>query len=167
MYRGETKLNDAPITKFLDSWAPTDASYTVRAVVNGTEQAPSEPSLRRTGGNYLDAPISLPGNSYTAGDASVGDVDAPQPNSYVRQNPTGGRVGDIEPTARPQPGLAARSTHPFLPRSHRVDATTYLPEAEHGRSGERRWRDPARYRHGECRPRLTSGHRADHAVRRR
>jgi len=78
VYRGATKLNAAPITNstnFLDSGAPADASYTVRAIVNGTEQAPSESSLRFTGGNYLDVPISRPGSNYTAGDASVGDVD--------------------------------------------------------------------------------------------
>jgi rhamnogalacturonan endolyase len=78
IYRGSTKLNAAPITNstnFLDSGAPADASYTVRAVVGGAEQTPSESSLRFTGGNYLDVPISRPGSSYTAGDASVGDVD--------------------------------------------------------------------------------------------
>ncbi|RZQ61496.1 carbohydrate-binding protein [Amycolatopsis suaedae] len=78
VYRGTTKLTASPITNstnFLDSGAPANASYTVRAVVNGTEQEPSEPSLRFTGGNHLDVPISRPGSSYTAGDASVGDVD--------------------------------------------------------------------------------------------
>jgi rhamnogalacturonan endolyase len=78
VYRGTTKLNASPITgstNFLDSGAAADASYTVRAVVDGVEQSPSEPSLRFTGGNYLDVPISRPGSSYTAGDASVGDAD--------------------------------------------------------------------------------------------
>ncbi|MEU7588134.1 carbohydrate-binding protein [Micromonospora sp. NPDC049230] len=78
VYRGATKVNSAPVTNstnFLDPGAPSDASYTVRAVVNGAEQAPSETSLRFTGGNYLDVPISRPGSNYTAGDASVGDVD--------------------------------------------------------------------------------------------
>ncbi|MBB4907786.1 rhamnogalacturonan lyase family protein [Actinophytocola algeriensis] len=78
VYRGGTKLNASPITNstnHLDSGAPGDASYTVRAVVGGVEQAPSEPSLRFVGGNYLDVPISRPGSNYTAGDASVGDAD--------------------------------------------------------------------------------------------
>jgi rhamnogalacturonan endolyase len=78
VYRGSTKVNASPVTdstNLPDSGAPADASYTVRAVVNGTEQAASAPSLRFTGGNHLDVPISRPGSNYTAGDASVGDVD--------------------------------------------------------------------------------------------
>ncbi|MEV4571583.1 carbohydrate-binding protein [Nonomuraea sp. NPDC049419] len=78
LYRGSTKLNSSPLTgatNYLDNGAPADASYTVRAVVNEAEQAASEPSLRFTGGNYLDVPISRPGSNYTAGDASVGDAD--------------------------------------------------------------------------------------------
>jgi rhamnogalacturonan endolyase len=78
VYRGATKLNASPITNstnYLDAGAPADASYTVRAVVDGVEQAASEASLRFTGGNFLDVPISRPGGNYTAGDASVGDAD--------------------------------------------------------------------------------------------
>jgi rhamnogalacturonan endolyase len=78
VYRGSTKVNSAPVTNstnYLDSGAAADASYTVRAVVDGVEQAASEQSLRFTGGNYLDVPISRPGSNYTAGDASVGDAD--------------------------------------------------------------------------------------------
>ncbi|MEV0238302.1 rhamnogalacturonan lyase [Nonomuraea sp. NPDC050786] len=78
VYRGATKVTASPITNstdYLDAGAPADASYTVRAVVNGVEQDASEPSLRFAGGNYLDVPISRPGSNYTAGDASVGDVD--------------------------------------------------------------------------------------------
>ncbi|WP_181785699.1 rhamnogalacturonan lyase family protein [Streptomyces phytophilus] len=78
VYRGSTKVNTSPITNstnHLDAGAPADASYTVRAIVDGVEQPASEPSLRFAGGNYLDLPISRPGSNYTAGDASVGDVD--------------------------------------------------------------------------------------------
>ncbi|HYN96691.1 MAG TPA: cellulose binding domain-containing protein [Pilimelia sp.] len=78
VYRAGTRLTATPITNstnYLDNGAAADASYTVRAVVNGTEQAASEASLRFTGGNYLDVPISSPGSSYSANDASVGDMD--------------------------------------------------------------------------------------------
>jgi hypothetical protein len=78
LYRGSAKVNSSPLTgatNYLDAGAPADASYNVRAVLNGVEQAVSEPSLRFAGGNYLDVPISRPGSNYTAGDASVGDVD--------------------------------------------------------------------------------------------
>ncbi|MFJ8666388.1 rhamnogalacturonan lyase [Streptomyces sp. NPDC093600] len=86
VYRGGTKLNSSPITgstNYFDSGAPDAADYTVRPVVNGTEQAPSERALQFRSG-YLDVPISppaagtAPGNSpytYEANDASVGDLD--------------------------------------------------------------------------------------------
>ncbi|MDX3641185.1 rhamnogalacturonan lyase [Streptomyces sp. MB09-02B] len=86
IYRGGTRLNCSPLTtstNYLDAGAPDSADYTVRAVVNGIEQAPSERALQfRTG--YKDVPISppsggtSPGNSpytYEANDASVGDLD--------------------------------------------------------------------------------------------
>ncbi|GGS56753.1 rhamnogalacturonan lyase family protein [Actinokineospora fastidiosa] len=78
VYRGTTRLNGSPITSstnYLDNGAAGDASYTVRAVVGGVERAPSEPSLRFTGGGHLDVPIQPPGSTYSANDASVGDLD--------------------------------------------------------------------------------------------
>ncbi|SMD25249.1 cellulose binding domain-containing protein [Lentzea albidocapillata] len=77
VYRGEAKLNPAPITastNYLDSGGPSGASYTVRAVVNGAEQ-PASPASLSFGAGYLDVPISSPGSGYTANDASVGDAD--------------------------------------------------------------------------------------------
>ncbi|MGX7826598.1 RICIN domain-containing protein [Actinokineospora sp. 24-640] len=87
VYRGATKLNGSPITgstNYRDAGATATASYTVRAVVGGVEQAPSETSLRFTGGGHLDVPLQIPaggqtpgGENYTyvANDASVGDLD--------------------------------------------------------------------------------------------
>ncbi|ONK14770.1 RICIN domain-containing protein [Streptomyces sp. MP131-18] len=78
VYRGSTKVNGSPITdstNYLDRGAPADAAYTVRAVVDGTEQEPSEGSLRFTGGNYLDVPLQRPGSGYTPVEASPGDVN--------------------------------------------------------------------------------------------
>lgn len=46
LYRGETKLNDAPITgatNFTDNTS-TNASYSVRPILAGTEQAASAPA---------------------------------------------------------------------------------------------------------------------------
>ena len=85
VYRGSTRLNSAPLTaatSYLDSGAPAGASYTVRPVVGGAEQAASAASLDFTDG-YLDVPLQRPaggsvnGSSYTydANDASVGDLD--------------------------------------------------------------------------------------------
>ncbi|MER5628188.1 cellulose binding domain-containing protein [Streptosporangium sp. NPDC002544] len=87
LYRGSTKVNASPITastNYFDSGAAADASYTVRAVAGGTEQAASESSLRFSGGDYLDVAIQPPSGgttpdgvayTYAANDASVGDLD--------------------------------------------------------------------------------------------
>jgi rhamnogalacturonan endolyase len=77
VYRGGVKLNSSPltVTDYLDPGAAASQSYTVRPVVNGTEQAASAASLTFANG-YLDVPIQNPNSSlYTAGDASVGDLD--------------------------------------------------------------------------------------------
>ncbi|MCP3786296.1 cellulose binding domain-containing protein [Micromonospora sp. A3M-1-15] len=86
LYRGGTRVNSTPITgatSWLDSGAAVGSAYTVRAVVNGAEQAASAPALQFPNG-YLDVPIQAPpggttptGEAYTysANDASVGDLD--------------------------------------------------------------------------------------------
>ncbi|GAA3288173.1 rhamnogalacturonan lyase [Dactylosporangium vinaceum] len=76
VYRGGTRIASVTdSTNYLDNGAAADAAYTVRAVVNGAEQAASPASLRFTGGAYLDVPIQSPGSIYSANDASVGDLD--------------------------------------------------------------------------------------------
>ncbi|MFB9680960.1 rhamnogalacturonan lyase family protein [Streptosporangium vulgare] len=75
VYRGGTLVAGVTnSTNYLDPGASADASYTVRAVVGGSEQADSETSLR-FGNGYLDVPISPPSGNHTAGDASTGDLD--------------------------------------------------------------------------------------------
>ncbi|AWT46851.1 rhamnogalacturonan lyase [Streptomyces actuosus] len=86
VYRGSTKLTSTPVTAsttYFDSGAPDSADYTVRAVVNGAEQAASEHALQFRAG-YLDVPLSPPAGgttpdgvayTYEANDASVGDLD--------------------------------------------------------------------------------------------
>lgn len=86
VYRAGTKVNSSPITgstNYFHSGAPAQADYTVRAIVNGTEQADSVHAVQlRTG--YKDIPISPPAGgttpdgvayTYEANDASVGDLD--------------------------------------------------------------------------------------------
>ena len=87
VYRGGTKLTGSPITNstnYFDSAGTSSSSYTVRAVVNGTEQADSETSLNVGSTGYWSIPLQIPaggtspdGVSYTyaANDASVGDLD--------------------------------------------------------------------------------------------
>ncbi|WP_433824831.1 rhamnogalacturonan lyase [Actinoplanes sp. CA-015351] len=81
VYRAGTKITATPITNstnYLDSGAAAGVSYTVRAVVDGVEQAASGTSLS-FGSGYLDVPLSVPaagsGFTYSANDASVGDLD--------------------------------------------------------------------------------------------
>ncbi|MEV0157552.1 cellulose binding domain-containing protein [Micromonospora sp. NPDC050686] len=86
LYRGATKVNGSPLTgatSYLDGGAAAGSGYTVRAVVNGAEQAASAPAAQFANG-YLDVPIQAPpggttpaGEAYTysANDASVGDLD--------------------------------------------------------------------------------------------
>ncbi|AVT34851.1 hypothetical protein C6361_27560 [Plantactinospora sp. BC1] len=86
LYRGSTRVNPTPITgatNYLDSGAAAGSAYTVRAVVNGTEQAASAPALQ-FGNGYLDVRLQVPPGgttpsgeaySYAANDASVGDLD--------------------------------------------------------------------------------------------
>ncbi|MEU8655344.1 rhamnogalacturonan lyase [Actinoplanes philippinensis] len=86
VYRGTTKVNASPIigsTNYLDSGAAAGSSYTVKALIDGVEQAASPASLT-FGAGYLDVPMSVPSGgttpdgvayTYSANDASVGDVD--------------------------------------------------------------------------------------------
>ncbi|MBC9719341.1 rhamnogalacturonan lyase [Streptomyces sp. TRM66268-LWL] len=86
VYRAGTKVNSAPVTgstNYFHAGAPAHADYTVRAVVNGAEQADSPHALQfRTG--YKDVPLTPPAGgstpdgvayTYEANDASVGDLD--------------------------------------------------------------------------------------------
>jgi hypothetical protein len=85
VYRGGDKVNAAPITgstNHLDAGAAADASYTVRAVVDGVEQPASGASLA-FGGGYRDLPIQSPGSGYVANDASVGDLDGDGDYEFV------------------------------------------------------------------------------------
>ncbi|WP_323179234.1 rhamnogalacturonan lyase [Streptomyces sp. NBC_00059] len=86
VYRAGTKVNASPVTastNYFHSGAPATADYTVRAVVNGVEQADSVHAIQFRAG-YKDVPISPPAGgttpdgvayTYEANDASVGDLD--------------------------------------------------------------------------------------------
>jgi hypothetical protein len=112
VYRDGTKVNSSPLTgatDYLDNGASSSASYTVRAVVDGTEQAASPASVGFANG-YHDVPISPPPSgsnssgsySYTANDASVGDLDGDGQYEFVlkwdptdsKDNSQSGYTGD-------------------------------------------------------------------------
>ena len=75
--RDGVRVTSSPVTgstNFLDRGAPAAARYTVRAVVGGTEQPPSAPSLSFAAG-YLDVPLQRPSSNHVVNDGSVGDLD--------------------------------------------------------------------------------------------
>jgi rhamnogalacturonan endolyase len=114
VYRGSTKVNSTPVTNstnYLDAGAAAGAAYTVRAVVGGVEQAASSAALQFPNG-YLDVPISPPAGgttpdgvayTYTANDASVGDLDGDGQLEIVlkwdptnsKDNSQSGYTGDV------------------------------------------------------------------------
>ncbi|MEJ6981533.1 T9SS type A sorting domain-containing protein [Pedobacter sp. P351] len=85
IYRDNVKLNVTPITtstNFLDNTA-VNGSYTVKTVINGSEGPASAPATAWAN-NQLSIPLQMPPAgtlpdgrtyTYTANDASVGDVD--------------------------------------------------------------------------------------------
>jgi rhamnogalacturonan endolyase len=114
VYRGSTKVNSSPITdstNYLDAGAAAGSAYTVRAVVDGVEQAASPAALQFSSG-YLDVPISPPSGgttpdgvayTYAANDASVGDLDGDGQLEIVlkwdpsnsKDNSQSGYTGDV------------------------------------------------------------------------
>ena len=86
VYRAGTKVNASPVTgstNYFHTGAPATADYTVRAVVDGTEQGDSVHAVQFRAG-YKDVPITPPAGgttpdgvayTYEANDASVGDLD--------------------------------------------------------------------------------------------
>jgi rhamnogalacturonan endolyase len=85
IYRDDVRINNRPIidsTNFVDPNGSKDALYRVCAVINGSEQKPSEPA-EVWNNNYISIPIKAPpdgivmGNNYrySANDASIGDLD--------------------------------------------------------------------------------------------
>ncbi|MET9089673.1 rhamnogalacturonan lyase [Streptomyces sp. NPDC004237] len=113
VYRAGTKVNSTPVTgstNYFHSGAPAQADYTVRAIVNGVEQADSVHAIQFRAG-YKDVPITPPaggttpdGVSYTyeANDASVGDLDGDGQLDFVlkwqptnaKDNSQSGYTGD-------------------------------------------------------------------------
>ncbi|MDO6386258.1 rhamnogalacturonan lyase [Uliginosibacterium sp. 31-12] len=85
VYRGSVKLNSSPITastNYQDSTGSTGSAYTVKAVVNGVEQAGSNATVFAN--PYLSIPLSKPAGgttpdgvayTYDANDGSVADLD--------------------------------------------------------------------------------------------
>ncbi|MFO7177741.1 MAG: rhamnogalacturonan lyase [Pseudomonadota bacterium] len=85
VYRGDTRLNDAPLTgatNYLDPEGTLSDRYSVRAVVNGVEQAPSE-SVSVLDRNYIEIPLDMTGTTQGANHVGVGDLDGDGEFDYV------------------------------------------------------------------------------------
>ncbi|SFX50312.1 rhamnogalacturonan lyase family protein [Cytophaga hutchinsonii] len=85
LYRNGTKINSTPLTvsNYTDNAGSTSASYTVKAIVNGVEQAASE-AATPWAQKYYTLPLNVPAGgttptgeayTYSPNDCSVGDVD--------------------------------------------------------------------------------------------
>ncbi len=85
LYRNGTKVNASPLTvcNYTDNGAAANASYTVKAVVGGVEQAASK-AVTPWAQQYMKIPIQAPAGgttpdgvayTYNANDASVADLD--------------------------------------------------------------------------------------------
>jgi hypothetical protein len=80
VYKAGTKLATVTdSTNYLDSAGTDSSTYTVAAVINGTECAQS-PSVTTWAQNYLRIPLDVPaasssGATYSANDGSTGDLD--------------------------------------------------------------------------------------------
>ncbi|WP_117209549.1 CBM35 domain-containing protein [Allorhizocola rhizosphaerae] len=96
LYRGSTLVATQSHTNFYDNGAAAGSAYTVRAVVNGVEGPASEPALQIGSSGYLDVPIQVPAAgpdyTYSANDASVGDMDGDgQYEIVVKWDPSNAR----------------------------------------------------------------------------
>ena len=91
VYRGNAKVNSQPVTKstnLVDENGSSDATYAVRAVINGSEGRLSRPA-KVWKQNYLSIPLKTP-EGCTPNDASVGDLDGDGEYEIVlHQSPRG------------------------------------------------------------------------------
>jgi hypothetical protein len=115
VYRNGAKLTSSPITNstnYLDGGGTSGSSYTVRAVINGVEQADSETSMNISSTGYWSVPLQIPAGgttpdgvaySYSASDASVGDLNGDGQYEIVlkwdpsnsKDNSQSGYTGDV------------------------------------------------------------------------
>jgi hypothetical protein len=75
LYKGGTKLASVTdSTNYLDAAGTASSSYTVTAVIKGTEGAQS-PAVTPWAQQYVSIPLTAPSGSYEANDGSTGDLD--------------------------------------------------------------------------------------------
>jgi hypothetical protein len=75
VYRDGTKVaNVTDSTNYQDASGTASSKYTVAAVIKGTE-GPQSPAATVWAQQYLSIPLTKPAGSYSANDASTGDLD--------------------------------------------------------------------------------------------
>ncbi|MEV6349640.1 rhamnogalacturonan lyase [Actinoplanes sp. NPDC051851] len=112
VYRGSTKVDTTSGTNFTDAGAPVGATYTVRPVSDGVSLASAADPTVSLAAAYQDVPIQAPSGgttpdgvsyTYTANDASVGDLDGDGAYEIVlkwdptnsKDNSQSGYTGDV------------------------------------------------------------------------
>jgi rhamnogalacturonan endolyase len=155
-----TLLNDLPIadrTSFVDTGADLDLqnAYSVRAVVDGAEEAPGAPFVLPAGaavGQFLSIPLQRPPDgvtpggepySYDANDAGVGDLDGDGEYEIVlkwepsnaKDNSQDGYTGNVYLDAYALWARLCASTH----RTSAPGPTTQFMVYDLDSDGRRRW----------------------------
>lgn len=113
VYRAGTKVNSAPITgstNFFIDGAPSSADYTVRSVVNGTEQPDSAHAIQLRSG-YADVPITPPAGARppTASPTPMRPTTPLSVTSTATASSSSSSSGS-PPTPRTTPSPATRAT---------------------------------------------------------
>lgn len=113
VYRDGTCVNAEPIvnsTNFVDTEGTGDATYSIRAILDGSESPPSEPASVWPQ-NYLSVPLQTP-RGYRPNDASVGDLDGDGVFEIV-----------LHQAGRSRDNASRGDTDPPILEAYRVDGT--------------------------------------------
>ncbi len=113
VYRDGTRVNETPIadsTNFVDDRGAGDATYTVCAVINGSQAVPSKPATVWKQ-DYLTIPLRTP-DGYRPNDASVGDLDGDGAYEIV-----------LHQAGRSRDNASRGMTDPPILEAYRLDGT--------------------------------------------
>jgi hypothetical protein len=102
LYRDGTKVaNVTDSTNYLDASGTSSSKYTVTAVIKGTE-GPQSPAPSVWAQQYLSIPITAPAGSYSANDATPGDLDGDgQLDIVLKWDPAGAKDSASSGTTDP------------------------------------------------------------------
>jgi rhamnogalacturonan endolyase len=113
VYRNNARVNSQPITEstnLVDDNGSSSDTYTVRAVINGSEGEPSA-QAKVWSQNYLSIPLATP-DGYTPNDTSVGDLDSDGEYEIV-----------LHQTGRGRDNAQGGMTDPPILEAYKLDGT--------------------------------------------